>query len=101
MSCEMDARAFASEGKCSIWRTARRSLIWWLSAFLVTAVPPRLAIAQNEGLVLERDGRFISLVPYAPNILRVTMSISKAAATAAPGYGIVANPSSAGMDPRE
>ena len=96
MSCEMDARAFASEGKCSIWGTARRSLIWWLSAFLVTAVPPRLAIAQNEGLVLERDGRFISLVPYAPNILRVTISISKAAATAAPGYGIVANPSSQG-----
>jgi len=33
-------------------------------------------------LVLERQGRVISLVPYAPNVLRITMSIDKAAATA-------------------
>ena len=38
--------------------------------------------AQSGPLVLERSGRTISLEPYAPNILRVTMSIDKAAATA-------------------
>ena len=38
----------------------------------------------------------ISLVPYAPNILRVTMSTDKAAATGAPGYGFVAKPSAEG-----
>ena len=47
-------------------------------------------------LVLERQGRVISLVPYAPNVLRITMSIDKAAATGAPGYGIVAQPSAEG-----
>jgi alpha-D-xyloside xylohydrolase len=47
-------------------------------------------------LVLERPGRVISLEPYAPNIVRVTMSTDKAAATGAPGYGIVARPSSDG-----
>jgi alpha-glucosidase/alpha-D-xyloside xylohydrolase len=54
------------------------------------------ALAQSGPLVLERPGRVISLEPYAPNIIRVTMSTDKAAATAAPGYGIAANPSSDG-----
>lgn len=55
------------------------------------------AIAQQGGpLVLERNGRVISLEPYAPNILRVTIAADGASATSAPGYGIVAMPSSDG-----
>jgi alpha-glucosidase/alpha-D-xyloside xylohydrolase len=50
----------------------------------------------NAPLVLKREGRAIALEPYAPNILRVTMSIDTAAATGAPGYGIVAKPSTEG-----
>jgi alpha-D-xyloside xylohydrolase len=55
-----------------------------------------VATAQSKPLVLERDGRVISLVPYAPNILRVTMSSDKAAATSGPGYGFVGEPSPEG-----
>ncbi|HUZ04860.1 MAG TPA: hypothetical protein VMU62_05855 [Acidobacteriaceae bacterium] len=55
-----------------------------------------VAIAQNGPLILKRDGRTISLEPYAPSILRVTISIDQAAATSAPGYGIVAKPSAEG-----
>jgi len=47
-------------------------------------------------LVLQRDGRVISLVPYAPNIVRVTISTAAAAATSDPGYGFVGKPSAAG-----
>lgn len=54
------------------------------------------ALAQDGPLVLERAGRVISLVPYAPNIVRVTMSTDKSAATAAPGYGVVAEASANG-----
>ena len=54
------------------------------------------AIAQGGPLVLERGGRVISLVPYAPNIVRITMSTDRAAATAAPGYGVIAQPSAEG-----
>ena len=54
------------------------------------------ALAQNGSFVFERDGRVISLVPYAPNILRVTMSWDKAAAIKGPGYGIVAEPNAQG-----
>jgi alpha-glucosidase/alpha-D-xyloside xylohydrolase len=51
--------------------------------------------------VLKRDGRVISLVPYAPNIVRVTISTGSAAAASDaanenPGYGFVAKPSAAG-----
>src|ERR1051325_1457430 len=50
------------------------------------------ALAQSGPWVLERGGRVISLEPYAPNILRVTMSINKDGATSRPGYGFVATP---------
>ena len=63
-----------------------------LLAFMCAGV----ATAQSGPLVLERPGRFISLTPYAANIVRVTMSTDKAAATGNLGYGIVASQSSDG-----
>jgi alpha-D-xyloside xylohydrolase len=55
-----------------------------------------MAAAQAGPLIFERNGRVISLEPYAPNILRVTMSLDNSAATGAPGYGFVAKPSAEG-----
>jgi alpha-glucosidase/alpha-D-xyloside xylohydrolase len=55
-----------------------------------------VAFAQSGAFAFERDGRTISLVPYAPNVLRVTISSDKAAATAGPGYGIIAEPNASG-----
>ena len=54
------------------------------------------AMAQSRPLVLEREGGVISLDPYGPNILRVTMSTDRAAATGPPGYGFAAEPSAEG-----
>jgi alpha-D-xyloside xylohydrolase len=54
------------------------------------------AYAQTSQIVLDRDGGTIVLEPYAPNIIRVTLSLLKEPATAAPGYGFVANPSTQG-----
>lgn len=75
----------------------RRLLTYGFVVLLITASLVAEVIAQ-EGtpLVLERNGRLISLQPYAPNILRVTMSVDRASATSAPGYGIVGTPSSEG-----
>ena len=67
-----------------------------LGTVLIAASLGGAAVAQRNSLVLEREGRTISLEPYAPNILRVTMSSDKAAATNAPGYGFVAKPSADG-----
>jgi len=66
--------------------------MWRMSAVLLSLLFAGRAVGQGGSLVLERDGRVISLVPYAPNILRVTMSTDRAAAISAPGYGIVAQP---------
>ncbi|WP_228370721.1 TIM-barrel domain-containing protein [Candidatus Korobacter versatilis] len=55
-----------------------------------------VTLAQGGPLELKREGRVISLVPYAPNVLRVTMSIDNSAASAAPGFGIVGAPSPTG-----
>src|SRR6185437_13346728 len=71
-------------------------LAYGMSATLLTVLLGSVAMAQGGPLVLEREGRVISLVPYAPNIVRVTMSIDKAAAAGDPGYGFVAKPSAEG-----
>jgi alpha-D-xyloside xylohydrolase len=54
------------------------------------------AYAQGPQIVLDRGGSTIVLEPYAPNIIRVNLSLSKGPATAAPGYGFVASPSPTG-----
>ena len=89
--CAVNVQASVVQGQCR--RFAKKLLAWSLGGALVAVWLPALAAAQSGGLVLQRDGRIISLVPYAPNIVRITMSNSKDAATAAPGYGIVGNPS--------
>jgi len=53
-------------------------------------------LAQESSFVLDRDGRTIVLEPYAANIIRVTLSKTKAMASEPAGYGFVATPAMAG-----
>ena len=68
------------------------------SAVLLTAgvLWARGAGAEPTQIVLDRDGGAIVLEPHAPNIVRVSLSLDKSAALAAPGYGFVAAPSAQG-----
>ena len=77
-------------------RFAWNSLARRLGCVMLAVSLGGVTVAQSAPLVLERDGRVISLEPYATNIIRVTMSTLKAEATGAPGYGFVANPSAEG-----
>jgi alpha-D-xyloside xylohydrolase len=52
--------------------------------------------AQQSPVVLTRGDSTIVLETYAPNIIRVTMSVLKDPAMAQPGYGIVAKPAEGG-----
>jgi alpha-D-xyloside xylohydrolase len=54
------------------------------------------ACAQNKPVVMERGASTIVFEPYAPNVIRVTLSMLKDRAMAAPGYGFVASPASEG-----
>lgn len=74
----------------------RNSLVYVIGMVLMSMMLGTIAMAQVVPFVLERDGRVISLEPYAANILRITMSTDKAAATDAPGYGFIAKPSATG-----
>jgi alpha-D-xyloside xylohydrolase len=47
-------------------------------------------------VVLTRGSSTIALEPYAHNILRVTLSLSREAAMSAPGYGFIARPDAKG-----
>ncbi len=96
--------AWVMDERDGIGRTSRMihyfvhiSLPRSLSAMLLALLPLGIAtIAQSGPLTINRDGRVISLEPYARNILRVTMSNDSAAAKSAPGYGFVAKPSAEG-----
>ena len=50
------------------------------------------AQTQQQKVILTRGTSTIVLEPYAPNVMRVTLSLLKNQATAAPGYGIAASP---------
>jgi len=63
------------------------------AATLIAMLVSGDARAQRPQVVLDRDGGTIVLEPYAPNIVRVTLSLLKDPATSAPGYGFVASPS--------
>jgi len=52
--------------------------------------------AQEAHLILYRAGQTIVLEPYAPNILRVTLSLKRDSALAPPGYGLIATPEATG-----
>jgi alpha-D-xyloside xylohydrolase len=52
--------------------------------------------AHAQQLTLTRGEATVLVEPYAPNIVRVSLSLDKARALAAPGYGILAKPQTAG-----
>ncbi|HEY6925178.1 MAG TPA: TIM-barrel domain-containing protein, partial [Steroidobacteraceae bacterium] len=66
------------------------------AVLLLTIVCAGVASAQAAPVVLDRGGGTIVLEPYAPNVIRVTLSLNKNAAQAAPGYGFVATPAADG-----
>jgi len=47
---------------------------------------------------VDRNGSMVSIEPYAPNVVRVTIAIDRDLADAAPGYGIVAKSDAAGWN---
>ena len=55
-----------------------------------------VASAQATPVVVDRGGATIALEPYAPNIIRVTLSLNKTSALAPPGFGFVATPAAEG-----
>ncbi|MFT4112433.1 TIM-barrel domain-containing protein [Silvibacterium sp.] len=71
-----------------------------LSAALSVLLPASFAAAQASSspgsVVLSKGNSTIVFEPYAPNIVRVTLSLLKDKALAGPGYGVTAKPDDAG-----
>jgi alpha-D-xyloside xylohydrolase len=71
----------------------RGSILLYVTAILLLGATLH---AQQAQLTLARDGQTIVLEPYAPNILRVTLSLKRESALSPPGYGLVAAPAGSG-----
>jgi len=63
---------------------------------IVLLAPRSLAQKSGQHLELDRKGETIVLEPYAPNILRVTLSLQHDLALAPPGYGLVGSANAGG-----
>jgi alpha-D-xyloside xylohydrolase len=72
-----------------------------LISCLVALSNAAFAQDSSQRLEIDRKGETIVLEPYAPNILRVTLSLQKEPALAAPGYGFIATPASTGWSASE
>jgi alpha-D-xyloside xylohydrolase len=68
----------------------------FLSASIISLLCAGFMHAQQPEVVLNRDGSTIAIEAYAPNIVRISLSLLKDAALAAPGFGFVAAPAGAG-----
>jgi alpha-D-xyloside xylohydrolase len=66
------------------------------AGFLVFALLAGGSACAQKQVVLERRDATVTLESYAPNVVRVTMSLKKDAALAGPGYGISAKAADAG-----
>jgi alpha-D-xyloside xylohydrolase len=66
--------------------------------FTTSSASTSIALGQssNPRLKLSREGETIVLEPYAPNILRITISLKRESALGPPGYGFIAAPSASG-----
>ena len=53
-------------------------------------------VTYAQQLSLSRDNATVLVEPYAPNIVRVSISLRREDALAAPGYGVIAAPTSTG-----
>ncbi len=73
----------------------RRALAKWAGAAAFALVPAVAAQAAPLGS-LDRNGSHVSIEPYAPNIVRVTIAIDRDLADAPPGPGPNAKPDAAG-----
>jgi alpha-D-xyloside xylohydrolase len=87
------------------WDSAGRNGVGLSGAAQAGAQNSAGAAAANAGepaahVTLERRGETISLEAYAPNIIRVTLSLKPEPAVAPPGYGIVAKPAGDGWTSR-
>ncbi|GAC1417976.1 MAG: hypothetical protein NVSMB62_09290 [Acidobacteriaceae bacterium] len=65
--------------------------------FVALSLTPETLRAQQ--LSLSRGQANVIVTPYAANIVRVSLSLDKDRATAAPGYGFIGAPSAAGWTP--
>jgi alpha-D-xyloside xylohydrolase len=86
--------AFRSSFRSS-FRTGIRILLGaaaalWLATLQAQQNP------QASPVVMEHDGSTVMFEPYAPNIVRVTLSMQHDPAVAAAGYGFVAKPNTDG-----
>jgi alpha-D-xyloside xylohydrolase len=73
----------------------------FLFAGMVLAGSGLQVYAQASRLELDRKGETIVLEPYAPNIVRVTLSLQHDPALAKPGYGFVGSSDAAGWQASE
>lgn len=77
----------------------RRALAKWAGAAAFALVPAGAAQAAPLGS-LDRNGSHVSIEPYAPNIVRVTIAVDRDLADAPPGPGPNAKPDAAGWSHR-
>ena len=68
-----------------------------ISLSLLSALMAASSIRAQQ-LSLSRDNATVLIEPYAPNIVRISISLRREDAFAAPGYGVIAAPAFTGCD---
>jgi alpha-D-xyloside xylohydrolase len=81
-------------------RATRQLRIGSLGLALAVLLTGDFALSAPLAL-LDRNGSYVSIEPYGPNIVRVTLSVDADLALASPGYGIIAAADATGWKHRK
>ena len=73
---------------------------WACAASALLAAVAPLALSADPLGTVERNGALVSVEPYAPGIVRVTIATDRAEAEAKPGYGLIAKRDATGWSHR-
>ena len=76
--------------------SALRSWSTYTMLLLLATAGSKCVFSQTARISTDRGDATVLIEPYAPNIVRVSLSLRKEDALAAPGYGISAAPASSG-----
>src|SRR5271170_3299384 len=85
----------ASRYRCGAQMRRHSIFLSLVAGFVITSAVCRAQSAEQQ-VEIQRRGETIVLEPYAPKIVRVTLSLQHDAAVAGPGYGLVGAPEGSG-----
>ena len=91
-----DSEPKSAQNDRAIWNVALANCAFWFGLIAWVGMFALVPGARAQTMTVARGDVTVAVEPYAENVVRVSISLLKERATAAPGYGVSAKPMAGG-----